>query len=78
VYGGRRVSYPKIGHYFPSAGHAPGYGRLEVEPAADRELPKPAESYHETWSAQSAPPAPPAAQMPFDPRVILAPRDDIR
>src|SRR5215475_8989207 len=32
------------GSYFPAFGRRPGYGRLEVEPPPDRELPKPAES----------------------------------
>ena len=47
---------PNVGHYYPSLGHKPGYGRLEIEPPANRNLPKPAESYHQSWSAQSAPP----------------------
>ena len=41
--------------YFPALGRRPGYGRLEVEPPPDRELPKPAESYHRQWESQSAP-----------------------
>ena len=41
--------------YFPALGRRPGYGRLEVEPPADRELPKPAESYRRQWESQSAP-----------------------
>jgi hypothetical protein len=41
--------------YFPAHGLRPGYGRLEVEPPPDRELPKPAESYHRQWESQSAP-----------------------
>src|SRR6201995_4555441 len=52
VYGGRYVdSEPNFGHYFPSLGHQPGYGRLEIEPPANRVLPKPAESYYRSWSA---------------------------
>ena len=58
VYGGRYVdTEPNVGHYYPSLGRRPGYGRLEIEPPANRILPKPAESYHQSWSAQSAPPA---------------------
>jgi hypothetical protein len=35
VYGGRYADFePHVGHYFPSAGHMPGYGRFEVEPPA--------------------------------------------
>jgi hypothetical protein len=82
VYGGRYIDpQPNVGHYYPSAGHMPGYGRLEIQPPANRRLPQPAESYHESWSAQSAPPVPPApqAEVPFyPPPVIVAPPDDFR
>ena len=77
VYGGRYVDVePNVGHYYPSLGRRPGYGRLEIEPPANRILPKPAESFHESWSAQSAPPAAQPAQpeVPFyPPPVIVAP-----
>ena len=54
IYGGRYVDLaPNVGHYYPSAGHRPGYGRLEIEPPADRRLPQPAESYHQSWSSKS-------------------------
>ena len=44
IYGGRYVDdAPNVGHYYPSAGHQPGYGRLEIEPPANRKLPQPAE-----------------------------------
>ena len=80
VYGGRYIDpQPNVGHYYPSAGHMPGYGRLEIQPPANRKLPQPAESYHQSWSAQSAPPAPqaPQAEVPFyPPPVIVAPQDD--
>lgn len=57
VYGGRRLmAEHHVGGYFPSAGVAPGYGRLEVEPPEDRVLPPRAESFSQSWSAQSAPP----------------------
>src|SRR6204780_1411498 len=53
VYGGRPVEIePPVGHYYPSSGRMPGYGRLEIEPAGK---PKPAESYHESVSVQSTP-----------------------
>ena len=43
VYGGRAINLtPNVGHYYPSAGHMPGYGRLEIEPPANRRLPQPA------------------------------------
>jgi hypothetical protein len=79
VYGGRYVDLePNVGHYYPSLGHMPGYGRLEVEPPANRKLPQPAPSYHQSWSAQSAPPAPQAQpEVPFyPPPVIVAPQND--
>src|SRR6202047_1193025 len=75
VYGGRYADpVPNVGHYYPSAGHRPGYGRLEIEPPANRRLPQPAESYHQSWSAQSTPhPAQP--EVPFyPPPVIFAPQ----
>ncbi len=78
VFGGHAVDpEPNVGHYYPSAGLRPGYGRLEIEPPANRKLPKPAESFHESWSAHSDPqPAQPAQpEVPFyPPPVIVAPR----
>jgi hypothetical protein len=73
VYGGRYVyAEQNVGHYYPSAGHMPGYGRLEIQPPANRLLPQPAESYHESWSARSTPQA---AEVPlYPPAVIMAPR----
>jgi hypothetical protein len=64
IYGGHPVEpEPQVGHYYPSAGLLPGYGRLEIEPPPDRALPKPGPSYHQSWSAQSAPPQAPAAPL---------------
>jgi hypothetical protein len=76
IYGGRYVDLgPRVGHYYPSAGHLPGYGRLEIQPPANRALPQPAESYHESWSAQSTP-QPAQPEVPFyPPPVIVAPQD---
>jgi hypothetical protein len=75
VYGGRYVDpTPHVGHYYPSAGHQPGYGRMEIEPPANRTLPQPAESYHQSWSAQSTPqPVQPDVPL-YPPPVILAPQ----
>ena len=75
IYGGRIADpVPNVGHYYPSAGHLPGYGRLEIEPPANRPLPKPAESYYQSWSAQSTP-QPVQPEVPFyPPPVILAPQ----
>lgn len=39
--------------YFPRDGKRPGYGRLEIEPPANRPLPPPAPSYRRSWSSQS-------------------------
>lgn len=74
VYGCRAPELRAVGHYYPSAGHKPGYGRHEIEPPAGRRLPPRAESYQRSWSAQSAPPAiqPPVPMAP--PEIILAPR----
>ena len=76
VYGGRFVDVePNVGHYYPSAGHQPGYGRLEIEPPANRRLPQPAESYSQSWSAQSTP-QPVQPEVPFyPPPVIIAPQN---
>jgi len=78
VYGGwDRYIGPEVGHYYPSAGRTPGYGRLEIQPSANRALPQPAESYHRSWSAQSAPPAPQQQyDVPEYPTIIEAPRDN--
>jgi len=75
VYGGRYIDpAPNVGHYYPSAGHMPGYGRLEIEPPANRKLPQEAESYYRSWSAQSAP-LPPQLDVPANPPpVIVAPQ----
>jgi len=79
VYGGRYVDpVPRVGHYYPSAGRMPGYGRLEIEPPANRKLPQPAESYHQSWSAQSAP-LPAQSNVPVNPpEIIYAPQVDRR
>jgi hypothetical protein len=75
VYGGRYVDpMPNVAHYYPSAGHMPGYGRLEIEPPANRKLPQAAESYYRSWSAQSTPQAEPPAVPFYPPPVIVAPQ----
>jgi hypothetical protein len=77
VYGGHPVEpAPPVGHYYPSAGHLPGYGRLEVE-SADK--PKPAPTFRQSWSAGSRDadpliPPPSFNQVPpYPPPVIVAP-----
>ena len=76
IYGGRYVDpVPNVGHYYPSAGRIPGYGRLEIEPPTNRKLPQPAESYHQSWSAQSEP-LPAQSNVPVNPpEIIYAPQD---
>jgi len=79
IYGGRYVAERQpedVGHYYPTLGLRPGYGRLEVEPPANRKLPKPAESYHQSWGAQSAP-LPPQMDAADPPPVILAPEINV-
>jgi hypothetical protein len=79
IYGGRYIDpEPHVGHYYPSAGNMPGYGRLEIEPPANRRLPRPAESFHESWSARSMP-LPAQSDVPANPpSVIYAPQYDER
>jgi hypothetical protein len=77
VYGGRPVEpEPPVGHYYPTLNRKPGYGRLEIEPPSNRALPKPGPSFHQSWSAQSAPPAPAQPQsqpeVPFYPPAVIA------
>lgn len=80
IYGGRYIAERQpsdVGHYYPTLGLRPGYGRLEIEPPANRKLPKPAESYYQSWGAQSAP-LPAQMNPPVDPPpVILAPEIDV-
>jgi hypothetical protein len=74
VYGGRTIDpEPEVGHYYPSLGHMPGYGRLEIEPPPGRVLPKPPEIFYQSWSAQSNPPQAQPEVPPYPPRVIAAP-----
>jgi hypothetical protein len=79
IYGGRRIDpVPNVGHYYPTLGQMPGYGRSEIEPPANRKLPRPSESYHRSWSSQSAP-LPPTSDVPENPPpVIVAPEIDLQ
>jgi hypothetical protein len=74
VYGGHYADPdPHVGHYYPSSGHLPGYGRLEIEPPSNGR-PQQGESYRQSWSAQSTPqPVQPAVPF-YPPAVIEAPR----
>jgi hypothetical protein len=51
--------------YYPQTGEKPRVGRLEVQPPANRVLPKPAESFYRVWSA--APEHLPATEYPAYP-----------
>jgi hypothetical protein len=62
------------GPYYPSTGHRPRVGRLEVIPPAHRRLPPEAEPYYRTWSIEPAPESV-TDPVPYDPPpVMLAPR----
>jgi hypothetical protein len=75
VYNGHPIEpAPPVGHYYPSAGHLPGYGRLEIESAGK---PKSAPSFHQSWSAgsrQADPLVPLSPVPPNPPPVITAPQ----
>jgi len=45
--------YTRRNSYHPKYGRAPERGRNEIEPAADRALPEPAESFSRSWSTSS-------------------------
>lgn len=76
IYGGRPVPpEPEVGHYYPTLGLKPAYGRLEIEPPANRKLPQPAESYHQSWGAQSAPNPADPSDDPAGSAVLSAARD---
>jgi hypothetical protein len=65
------------GAYYPSAGHAPRYGRLEIEPPPQRR-PRSSTSFSRSWSAEPDP-RPVTEYPPFNPPpVILAPRPEHR
>jgi hypothetical protein len=66
--------YGPAGAYFPSTGHKPPYGRLEIIPPPNRRLPRPAQPYFREWNSQSEP-GPVTLPVPFDPpTVLVAPR----
>jgi len=58
------------GYYYPAFGRAPGYGRREIVSPGE---PRPAPSFHRSWTSQSEPLPPtldPAPQTP----ILLAPQ----
>jgi hypothetical protein len=58
--------YRNPGPYFPATGHKPQYGRREVIPPPDRQMPVPAKRYYRDWMIESAP-GPVSAPAPYDP-----------
>jgi hypothetical protein len=59
--------------YFPTTGHKPPYGRLEIKPPPNRRLPRPAQRYfREWWSEPDSGPA--TSPVPFAPPIVVAPR----
>jgi len=58
------VPAPSDYGYFPRTGKRPRSGRLEIEPPANRVLPRPAKSYQRTWSVE---PEEFAEPLPYDP-----------
>jgi hypothetical protein len=66
------------GGYYPATGHAPRYGRLEVETSTPRR-PRPSTEYSRTWSSGSDTTQPVTTYPPFNPPpVIMAPREKHR
>jgi hypothetical protein len=63
------VRYRPPAHYFPTLGTQPFVGRLEIEPPANRPMPKPAEGYSRSWSAESMD-VPPTQYAPTPPMMI--------
>jgi hypothetical protein len=62
--------------YFPSAGHAPRYGRHEILPPPRR---RGSTDFYRQWHMESDPSRPVTEYPPFDPPpVVLAPRRERR
>ena len=64
---------PAPGAYFPSTGHQPPYGRLEVVPP-DRRGPQTGAPYFRTWGVESMP-TPATSPLDNPPMVIVTPPD---
>jgi hypothetical protein len=63
---------PVAGAYYPATGHAPRYGRDEVEPPPH---PRPPTAFRRSWSAESDMTRPVTEYPPFNPPpVIMAPQ----
>lgn len=68
--------YRPARHYFPSLGGRPYSGRYEIEPPANRVLPKPAQSYRRSWSAGSM--RMPATEYAPSPPIMVAPEVNVQ
>jgi hypothetical protein len=73
------------GAYFPAFGRRPGYGRYEIEPPANRPLPRPAPGFYREWGAQSGhlsatvePPPNPPPVIEVSPQVEVDGRPRLR
>jgi hypothetical protein len=64
-------------YYYPAFGRRPGYGRVEVEPPAERRLPPPAEGYYREWGARSDR-IPASVDPPADVQISVEPQVDGR
>jgi len=60
--------------YFPTTGHAPRVGRLEVIPPPNRRVPRPAEPYYRSWGSYSDP-YPATIPAPYEtPPIFVTPQ----
>ncbi len=57
-------AYRARNSYYPTHGRPPKRGRNEIEPGADRELPKPAENFSRSWTTEEESSA--AGPTPYD------------
>jgi hypothetical protein len=62
-----------VRRYFPGDGGKPGYGRKEIEPAANRRLPPPAPSFNREWQSGSDPLPATIDPPPESPPLFIAP-----
>lgn len=65
------VPFGPRGTYYPAFGHAPGYGRREIETSAER---RPPPSFHRSWSSQSDPLPATLDPPPSSPPLLVAPQ----
>jgi hypothetical protein len=73
ISGPRVVPQPYRGpQYFPADGQTPGLGRVERNPPANRQAPRPAQSYHRSWETSSDP-LPATIDPPTDTPLLISP-----